>query len=107
MPNKWFSAVLGFSLHPLAFVYLARFKWALIYVIASVILGICDFVLYRKLGYFGLGFLLAIVCCVHAYRLAKIVVFENGRKWYNKWWGVLMIPLLVFSSILSIRSFFV
>ena len=105
MPNKWFSAVLGFFFQPLAFVYLARFKWVLVYFLGSVILGASDFVLNRNLGYSGLGLILAIVCCIHAYRLAKNIVFENGRKWYSRWWGVLIIPLVFFCSILSFRSF--
>ncbi|MGQ8364231.1 signal peptidase I [Glaciecola sp. 1036] len=105
MPNKWFSAVLGFLFPPLAFIYLARFKWALVYFLAAVITGILDFVLNRKLGYSGLGFMLSIVCCIHAFEMAKNVIFEDGRKWYSKWWGVLIIPVILVSSIFSFRSF--
>lgn len=105
MPNKWFSALLGFFFQPLAFIYLAKFKWVLIYFLASILLGITDFILNRSLGYSGLGLILAIVCCVHAFQLSKTVVYGSERKWYSKWWGVLTIPIVFVTCIFTFRAF--
>lgn len=105
MPNKWFSVFLGFLLPPLAFVYLARFNWAIIYFLLLIIAAASDFYLNTETGYSGLSILLAIVCCVHAFRTSKKITFTNGRKWYSHWWGALSIPVLFISAIFLFRCF--
>ena len=104
-PNKWFSAFLGFFIPPLAFVYLAKFKLAVCYFALAISFGIFDYLLAKKVGVSGLGLLLAIICCIHAFKTAKLVHFSGGRKWYNHWWGSLSIPAAFVFVVLSIRSF--
>lgn len=106
MPNKWFAAALGFLSQPLAFIYLAKFRWALFYFLISILLGIIDFYLERETGYAGLGLVLAIACCIHAFKVSKVIDFGGNRKWYSKWWGVILIPVVVISSIFTFRAFF-
>jgi len=106
MPNKWFAAALGFLSQPLAFIYLANLKWVLFYLLISIIFGIADFYLERNTGYAGLGLILAIICCIHAFKASKVIDFGGNRKWYNKWWGVLLIPILFIFSIFNLRAFY-
>lgn len=37
MPNRWFAAVIGVLVPPLAFVYLSRWRWVLVYSLAFVL----------------------------------------------------------------------
>lgn len=106
MPNRWFAAVLGFLFQPLAFVYLAKLKWALFYFLASIVLGIADFYLEKKSGYSGLVLMLAIGCCIHAFKASANIEFGDNRKWYSKWWGVVLIPVVFISSVFTFRAFF-
>ncbi|MEH6542680.1 MAG: signal peptidase I [Porticoccaceae bacterium] len=106
MPNKWFAAILGFLFQPLAFLYLAKLKLAIVYFSLLMIVGIADFALIKKTGYSGLGLLLAVVCSVHAFRKSKTITFEDGRKWYSHWWGALSIPLIFIVAVFLFRSFF-
>lgn len=59
----------------------------------------------KRVGVSGLGLLLAIICCIHAFKTAKLANFVDGKKWYNHWWGALSIPAVFFFVVLSIRSF--
>lgn len=106
MPNKWFASALGFFFQPLAFIYLAKLKWGLIYFLASISFGITDFFLIKETGYSGLGLVLSIICCIHAYKASENINFDNGRKWFNTWWGALSIPIVFIVSVFSFRSFF-
>ncbi len=106
MPNKWFAAALGFFSQPLAFIYLAKFKWALFYFLVSIVVGISDFYLERKTGFAGLGLVLAVVCCIHAFKASKTIEYGDNRKWYSKWWGVFLILVAFLLSVFTVRSFF-
>ena len=106
MPNKWFAAALGFLSQPLGFIYLEKLKWALYYFLASILFGIIDLLLERKTGYAGFSLILAIVCCIHAFKASKLINFDRNRRWYSKWWGVLLIiPIIFLSSLFSFRAF--
>jgi signal peptidase I len=105
MPNKWFAASLGLFSQTLAFIYLAKLKWALFYFALLISFGIIDVILQRKTGYSGFGILLAIVGCIHAFRASINAGSESARKWYTKWWGVLLIPIFVIICLFSFRAF--
>ena len=40
MANKWFAAILGFLVPPLAFLYLAKLRIAVVYLKWSIIVGL-------------------------------------------------------------------
>lgn len=106
MPNKWYSAFLGLFFQPLAFLYLAKYRWALLYLIVLILVGLTDFVLNKRITSSILSLILAIVCCVHAFSASKRVSYERGRKWCNTWWGVLLVPVMILSSVYLFRAFF-
>ena len=105
-PNKWFSAFLGLFFQPLAFLYLAKYRWASLYLIVLILVGLTDFVFNKTIAYSVLSLFLAIVCCAHAFIASKHVTFEHGRKWCNKWWGALLVPVMILSSVFLFRAFF-
>lgn len=104
MPNKTFAGFLGFFLSPLAFVYLSKPRWAWTYLALVFFTAFLDVILLKS-AMVGSGFLLAIICAIHAFNMAKGVQFEARRRWYNFWWGVLSIPVVFLSSVFLVRSF--
>lgn len=104
-PNKWFSAFLGLLGQPLAFLYLAKLKLALVYFVLLFVVGVADFALIQKTGYSGLGIVLALFCAVHAFKTSKNVTFGSSSKWYCHWWGVTSIPLVFIVTVFSFRPF--
>jgi signal peptidase I len=107
MANKWFAAIIGFFVPPLAFVYLARLRIAALYFLLVIGSGAADYYLGSVIGFSFLGMLLALAAAVHAFILAKTVNFGEDRKWYSCWWGALAIPVVIFSLIFLTRSFVV
>lgn len=105
MPNKWFAAFLGFFLQPFAFLYLSKIKWFFIYLVLAFLIGGLDYYLDMKLGYSGVVIFLALVSAIHAFKLAKVTQFSSNRHWYNRWWGILLIPIAFISFAFSIRAF--
>lgn len=105
MPNRWFSALLGFFFPPVAFLYLSLFRWALLYFVLLLVSAIADFALIKEVGASGLSLVLSIICAIHAFKLSKTTAFPNGRKWFNRWWGALSIPVCIFLVIFLFRSF--
>lgn len=105
MANKWFAALLGFLIPPLAFVYLAKLRVAGLCFFLLVCAGIADFYLASKIVYPFLTLLLSFLAAIYAFVLAKKTEFEGARKWYSRWWGVLLIPVTIFSIIFLTRSF--
>jgi len=89
----------------LAFVYLAKFKWALFYLCSAVILVATDIILSKATGYSGLGIILAVICAIHAFRTSKKIDAKPIRKWYSYWWGVLLIPVVFMVGVIFFRSF--
>lgn len=72
MANKWFAAILGLILPPLAFVYLANLRIAALYFILLVCSAIADFYIEPAIG-LSLRVLLAVVATIHAFNLAKSI----------------------------------
>ncbi|WP_081703666.1 signal peptidase I [Alcanivorax sp. P2S70] len=106
MPNKWLSVFLAFFFRPAAFIYLSAHWWAFFYFFISIIALLADANLERRTGVSGLSTLLSIICAIHAYKLAKATKFNDGRKWFNHWWGALSIPVFLLFIIFFFRSFF-
>lgn len=107
MANKWFAAILGFLVPPLAFLYLARLRVAALYLVLLAVSGISDSYLSSAIGFSFLALLLSVLSVIHAFILAKTVDFKDDRKWYSNWWGALSIPIFIFALIFLTRSFVV
>jgi len=105
MANEWFAAFLGFISPPLAFIYISKFRFAILYFIFTVISGASVFYIDSEIVVSVLSIVLSIVAIVHAFILAKTVEFGELRKWYNYWWGSLSIPLTIFVVSILFRSF--
>ena len=107
MANKWFAMVLGFFIPPLAFVYLAKLRVSIIY----LLLFICNiiFLIYIESSVItdSLAMLLSIVSAVHAYISAKNINLEMDKKWYSNWWVSVSIPIIILSLLFAIRFFVV
>lgn len=106
MPNRWFAGVVGFFLPPLAFLYLSRGRWAAFYLLVVVLVTLLDNALLARDYPAGVGVLVALVGAVHAFLVAGNAPAWAPRRWYNRWWGALAIPLVLVAVILVVRGFF-
>lgn len=109
-PNKWIAAVLGFFAQPVGLLYVINLKWAVIYFVLGLLIGVSEFVLDAKhaapwLRYFSFNIVLSVVCAVHAYRVAAGGLVRSIRPWYSKWFGLATIIIVSTSVIFSIRAF--
>ncbi len=107
MANKWFAAILGFLVPPVAFVYLAKLRVAALCFLLLICSGIADYYLESLVGFSFLALLLSIASAIYAFILAKRADLASDRKWYSRWWGAVSIPVVIFSLIFLTRSFVV
>jgi len=72
-PKKWTAAVLGLFLQPFGMLYVARPGWAAVYFSLAVIVALGNMFVPRGTAPAGeiIALLLAVVCAIHAYRLAR------------------------------------
>ncbi len=105
MPNRWFVGILAFIVPPLAFLYLSKKSWAAVYLILIIIVGVLDFYLDRYLSISGGGLMLSIGAVLHSATICNSIHDGFGERWFNRWWGVLTIPIGFLVFILFFRSF--
>ncbi len=87
-PKKWIAAVLGLLIPPAGMLYVARPRLAAAYFALALVIALGNmFVLRdRELAGNAVALLVAIICAIHAYRLAgdsKVL----RRPWYSRWYG--------------------
>src|SRR5204863_3866704 len=71
-PKKWIAAVLGLLIQPVGMLYVARPGWAAVYLALVAIIALGNlFVLRGGLAGDATLLLVAIICAIHAYRLAR------------------------------------
>lgn len=109
-PNKWIAATLGLFLNPLGMLYVARVKLALLYFSLVIIVGITELYLthmeqFQWLQYFSFTYIVAVICAIHAFTIAKYSRPTDQRPWYSKWYGLISIPFSLFIMIYGFRSF--
>ncbi len=88
-PKKWIAAVLGLLIPPAGMLYVARPRLAAAYFALALIIALGNmFVLRdRELAGNAVALLVAIICAIHAYRLAgdsRVI----RRPWYSRWHGL-------------------
>lgn len=107
MQNKWLAGILGFFIPPLAFLYLSKTRLVLIYLFAVIAAAVIDSYIEQLLGYSFVALIVSLVATIHAVKIAKSNINIPSLNWYNKWWGILSIPVIFFALVLGVRSFVV
>jgi len=88
-PNKWIAAALGLFIQPAGMLYVVRPGWAAAYFALALIIVLGNmFVLRdRELAGNAIALLVAIICAIHAYRLARDSRVLR-RPWYSRGYGL-------------------
>jgi len=106
-PKKWIAALLGLFIQPAAMLYVARPGWAAAYLGLAVIVALGNMFLLRgreSVGYV-VALLVAVVCAIHAYRLARDYRELLRRPWYSRWYGLIVIATAFAALAFGIRAF--
>jgi len=106
-PSRKIAAVLGFFIPPAGMLYVARPGRAAITLALLAVIATLNLFVPREQQWAGyaLSLLVAIVCAVQAYRLARD--FRDIRRpWYGRWPGLLAIVAAFAASMLGARAFF-
>lgn len=105
-PNKWLAALLAFFGQPLGMLYVARPRLALTYFTTVIAVGIVGFgYACRAPAIALLPYAVALVCAIHAYRLAARYPESLKRPWYSRWYGLLSVLAGFSAFTLATRSF--
>src|SRR5438105_1966732 len=104
-PKKWIAAVLGLLIQPAGMLYVARPGWAAAYFAVAAIIVVGNVLVLRG-GAAGDAVLLliAIICAIHAYRLARDYRAVK-RPWYSRWYGLAGIIAAFAVLALAARAF--
>ena len=104
-PKKWTAAVLGLLIQPVGMLYVARPGWAAVYLALVAIIALGNlFVLRGGLAGDATLLLVAIICAIHAYRLARDYRAVK-RPWYSRWYGLVGIGVAFAALAFGIRAF--
>src|SRR2546428_14064742 len=89
-PKRWIAAVLGLFIQPAGMLYVARPGWAAVYFALAVIIVLGNMSVLRGRGLAGdaIALLVAVICAIHAYRLARDYRELLRRPWYSRWYGL-------------------
>ena len=104
-PKKWTAAVLGLLIQPVGMLYVARPGWAAVYFALGAIIALGNLFMLRG-GLAGNATLLlvAIICAIHAYRLARDYRAVK-RPWYSRWYGLVGIGVAFAALAFGVRAF--
>ena len=106
-PKKWTAAVLGLLIQPAGMLYVARPGWAAAYFAVAAIIVVCNvFVLRGGMAGDAMLLLIAIICAIHAYRLARDYRAVK-RSWYSRWHGLVGIGAAFAALAFGVRAFLV
>ncbi len=105
-PKKWIAAVLGLFIQPAGMLYVARPGWAAAYFVLALVIVLSNmFVLRdRELAGNAIALLVAIICAIHSYRLARDSRVLR-RPWYSRWYGLVGIVVAFAALALGTRAF--
>jgi signal peptidase I len=88
-PKKWLAALLGFLFQPLAFLYVARWRWAAIYLLVMLAIGVLAiFFIHDEFIAVAMQIAFLITSMIHAYRLAGQYPDSQPRPRYSRWYGL-------------------
>ena len=104
-PKKWTAAVLGLLIQPAGMLYVARPGWAVAYFALAAIIALGNlFVLRGGLAGNVTLLLVAIICAIHSYRLARDYRAVK-RPWYSRWYGLVGIGAVFATLAFAVRAF--
>jgi signal peptidase I len=106
-PNKWIAAVLGLFIQPAGMLYVARPGWAAVYFALAVLIVLGNMSVLRGRGLAGdaIALLVAMICAIHAYRLARDYRELLRRPWYSRWYGLVGIAAAFAALVFGTRAF--
>ena len=105
-PKRRIAAVLGLLIQPVGMLYVARPGWAAVYLALVAIVALGNlFVLRGGLAGGAVWLLVAIICAIHAYRLARDYRAVK-RPWYSRWYGLIGILAAFAALAFGARAFF-
>src|SRR5258708_4302621 len=105
-PKKWIAAVLGLLIQPVGMLYVARPGWAVAYLALAAIIALGNMSVLRGRELAGDAILLfvAVICAIHAYRLARDYRAVK-RPWYSRWYGLVGIVAAFAALAFGARAF--
>ena len=108
--KKWIAVVLGFVAPPLAMLYLARARWALVYFLAALAIGLLEFFVlditrYPWRQYASLTFVINLACAIHAFKIVSYGPSVSRRPWYSHWYGLTCGVFAAFFGLFLVRAF--
>jgi signal peptidase I len=107
-PKKWTAAVLGLLVQPVGMLYVARPGWAAAYLALAAIIALGNMSVLRggELAGDAILLLAAVICAIHAYRLARDYRAVK-RPWYSRWYGLVVIVAAFAALAFGARAFLV
>ena len=108
--NKRIAVVLGLVAPPLAMLYLRRARWALLYFLAAMAIGLLELLVldsarYPWREYVSLTFVLNVAGAIHAFEIVSRDASVSHRPWYSYWYGLASFVLGVFIGLFVVRAF--
>jgi len=105
-PKKWIAAALGLFIQPAGMLYVARPAWAAAYFVLALIVVLGNVFVLRERESAGnaIALLVAIICAIHSYRLARDYRALK-RPWYSRWYGLVGIVAAFAALALGTRAF--
>ncbi len=107
-PRKWIAVVLGIFAQPIAMLYLSQLRWAGIYLVVALIVGVVgEFYFHDTMVSGALQLAFVLTCVAHAYLLAAKYPDDKPRAAYSRWYGLLGAAIGLFSIAFGVRAFVV
>ena len=105
-PSRKLAALLGFFLPPVGMLYVARARWAGIYLVLSFAIATFNALLLREQQLTGyvVALVVGIACAVQGYRYARDFR-EIKRPWYSRGSGLLFVVALFVAMMVGARAF--
>jgi signal peptidase I len=105
-PKKWTAAVLGLLVQPVGMLYVARPGWAAAYLALAAIIALGNMSVLRggELAGDAILLLVAVICAIHAYRLARDYRAVK-RPWYSRWYGLVVVVAAFVALAFGARAF--
>ncbi len=104
-PNKWIAGLLGFFITPLGFLYISKPLIAAAVMFFSFFMGFVSFAYLPIRSGLILWVFALLFHIVMAIYLFNQVNNSNNRAWYSRWYGLLLVFLIVVIPVAYVRIF--